>query len=158
MNLLFPTNQLNLRMHYRFVSILVFCLGTVSCSDREILLQLPEGNSFQSNTLVQVKLTEKLRNQPLRLMGKNSRGRFEVSYQIQEETLYWLSDIESTVYSLLMEAPSVNPKIKLSEREGQIEVYQNQTKIVGYQVAVMMVMVFGLNLGQSFSFWGIYGM
>jgi hypothetical protein len=136
MNLLFPTNQLNLRMHYRFVSILVFYLGAVSCADREILLQLPEGNSFQSNTLVQVKLTEKLRNQPLRLMGKNSRGRFEVSYQIQEETLYWLSDTESTVYSLLVEAPSVHPEIKLSEREGQIEVYQNQTKIVGYQVAV----------------------
>ena len=126
MNLLFQTNQLNLRMHYRFVSILVFCLGAVSCADREILLQLPEGNSFQSNTLVQVKLTEKLRNQPLRLVGKNSRGHFEVSYQIQEETLYWLSDIESTVYSLLMEAPSVHPEIKLSEREGQIEVYQNK--------------------------------
>jgi hypothetical protein len=69
-------------------------------------------------------------------MGKNSRGRFEVSYRIQEETLYWLSDTESTVYSLLMEAPSVHPEIKLSEREGQIEVYQNQTKIVGYQVDV----------------------
>ena len=50
-------------MHYRFVSILVFCLGAVSCADREILLQLPEGNSFQSNTLVQVKLTEKLRKE-----------------------------------------------------------------------------------------------
>jgi len=136
MNLFFTNNQLHLRMHFRFVFILLLGFLAFSCAESEIHLQLPEGYSFQNKAVVYLKLSKDLQNQNLRLMGKNTRGKFEIPYQIQGDSVYWILEAEPTVYSILKEAPTIDQEIKLREHKGQIEIYQNDTKIIGYQMAV----------------------
>jgi len=119
-----------------FVFCLFFCQGFISCTNKEISLNLPDEISYQRKALVQLKLPNNLQNVPLRLMGKDSKETFEVPYQIQEQTMYWLSNEEPTSYSILKQAPTKKMKIEIKQREGQIEVLQNDNKIVGYQMAV----------------------
>ena len=116
--------------------LLLICFTGLSCSTKNIPLELSDATAaFQKNTLVRLKLSDPLKTRPFQLVRKNSKGSFEIPYQIEGDYMYWLSGLEPSQYALVMQTPSIHKNIKMIEKEGQLEVYHDTTKIVGYQMA-----------------------
>ena len=125
------------KMRLRNQWLILICFMGFSCTDKIIQLELSDATAtFQKNTLVRLKLSDLLKTRPFQLVNKNSKGSFEIPYQIEGGYMYWLSGLEPSQYVLVMETPSIQNKIKMIEKEGQLEVYRDTTKIVGYQMAV----------------------
>ena len=116
--------------------LVLICFAGLSCTDKIIQLELSEGADFRKNTIVRLKLPDKLKTQPFQLIGKNPKGNFEIPYQIEADYVYWINGFEPSQYSLIMKTPSFQENIKMVEKGGQLEVYQDKTKIVGYQMAM----------------------
>ncbi len=123
-------------LRLRNKGLMLICLTGLSCADKNIHLELSEGTAFQKNTIVRLKLPNKLKKHPFRLMEKNPKGKFEIPYQIEEDYLYWMSGVEPSQYTLDTKTPSKQDHIKMIEQGGQLEVFQGNTKIVGYQMAL----------------------
>jgi hypothetical protein len=92
--------------------------------------------NYSVNSIASLELNEALLNSPLRLMAATTSGKEEVPYQRNENIIYWKTSSDVSSYNLEKEKPMDYTAVQLVESDEQLEVYQNGTKIIGYQTAL----------------------
>lgn len=120
----------------KFLIILLIGFGILSCNPSVIELQPISETNYGINSIASVELSEALLDSPIRLMALTTSGKEEVPYQQNENKIYWKILSDATGYSLEKQKPSDYTAIQLIESDEQLEVYQNGTKIIGYQTAL----------------------
>lgn len=120
----------------KFLIILLIGFGILSCNPSVIELQPISETNYGINSIASVELTKALLDSPIRLMALTNSGKEEVPYQRNENKIYWKTLNDATGYSLEKQKPSDYTAVQLIESDEQLEVYQNGTKIIGYQTAL----------------------
>ena len=124
-------------MKYRILFLLTLVMSLWSCGQSEF--KLTTETTAQANVIASMELTEKLKTTPFKLIAQTSEGKSEIPFQIDGSMIYWKTPAENAEYSIVLETASIMEPIQMMENEGQLEIYQNNTKVVGYQMAVQDV-------------------
>ena len=120
----------------KFLLTLLIGFGISSCNHSVIKLQPISKVNYSVNSIASLELNEALLNSPLRLMAATTSGKEEVPYQRNDNKIYWKTSSDVSSYSLEKEKPTNYTAVQLIESDEQLEVYQNGTKIIGYQTAI----------------------
>lgn len=123
-------------MKKNILIIFLSCCGFLSCTNSVIELQPISEGSYSINSIASLELNKALLNRSFRLMAVTSSGREEVPYQRSKNKIFWKTLSNASSYSLEKEDPLDYPAVQLVENEEQLEIYQNGTKIIGYQTAL----------------------
>src|SRR6056300_181158 len=120
----------------KFLLTLLIGFGISSCNHSVIELQPISEANYSVNSIASLELNEALLNSPLRLTAATTSGKEEVPYQRNENIIYWKTSSDVSSYNLEKEKPMDYTAVQLVESDEQLEVYQNGTKIIGYQKAL----------------------
>ncbi|MDA9843948.1 PmoA family protein [Flavobacteriaceae bacterium] len=120
----------------KFLLTLLIGFGISSCNHSVIELQPISKVNYSVNSIASLELNEALLNSPLRLTAATTSGKEEVPYQRNENIIYWKTSSDVSSYNLEKEKPMDYTAVQLVESDEQLEVYQNGTKIIGYQTAL----------------------
>ena len=123
-------------MKKNILIIFLSCCGFLSCTNSVIELKPISEGSYSINSIASLELNKALLNRSFRLMAVTSSGREEVPYQRSKNKIFWKTLSNASSYSLEKEDPLDYPAVQLVENEEQLEIYQNGTKIIGYQTAL----------------------
>lgn len=96
-------------------------------------------NTYVPNSIASAELNKSLLKGDLRLIELSEKGKKEVPYQKDGTKIYWKTSSDASRYRLEKEKPTDHNPVQLIENEEQLEVYQNGTKIIGYQKALKEV-------------------
>jgi hypothetical protein len=110
--------------------------GILSCAKTEIELQAINKEKYSSNAIASIELDKDLLNSPFRLMASTASEKVEIPYQRNENKILWKTLTPDASYFIEKQAPTTHSAIKIAENEGQLEIYQNERKIIGYQMAI----------------------
>lgn len=123
-------------MRQQPIILLLMGFGILSCAKTEIELQAINKENNSSNALASIELDKNLLNSPFRLMASTASEKIEVPYQRNENKILWKTLTPDASYFIEKQAPTAHKAIKIAENEGQLEIYQNEKKIIGYQMAI----------------------
>jgi hypothetical protein len=123
-------------MRQQLVILLLMGFGILSCAKTEIELQAINKEKYSSNAIASIELEKDLLNSPFRLMASTASEKVEIPYQRNENKILWKTLTPDASYFIEKQAPTTHSAIKIAENEGQLEIYQNERKIIGYQMAI----------------------
>ena len=123
-------------MRQQLVILLLMGFGILSCAKTEIELQAINKEKYSSNAIASIELNKDLLNSPFRLMASTASEKVEIPYQRNENKILWKTLTPDASYFIEKQAPTTHSAIKIAENEGQLEIYQNERKIIGYQMAI----------------------
>jgi len=123
-------------MRQQLVILLLMGFGILSCAKTEIELQAINKEKYSSNAIASIELDKDLLNSPFRLMASTASEKVEIPYQRNENKILWKTLTPDASYFIEKQAPTSHSAIKIAENEGQLEIYQNERKIIGYQMAI----------------------
>lgn len=123
-------------MRQQLVILLLMGFGILSCAKTEIELQPINKEKYSSNAIASIELDKDLLNSPFRLMASTASEKVEIPYQRNENKILWKTLTPDASYFIEKQAPTTHSAIKIAENEGQLEIYQNERKIIGYQMAI----------------------
>lgn len=123
-------------MRQQLVILLLMGFGILSCAKTEIELQPINKEKYSSNAIASIELDKDLLNSPFRLMASTASEKVEIPYQKNENKILWKTLTPDASYFIEKQAPTTHSVIKIAENEGQLEIYQNERKIIGYQMAI----------------------
>ena len=123
-------------MRQQLVILLLMGFGIFSCAKTEIELQAINNENHSSNAIASIELDKDLVNSPFRLMASTASEKVEIPYQRNENKILWKTLTPDASYFIEKQAPTTHTAIKIAENEGQLEIYQNERKIIGYQMAI----------------------
>ena len=123
-------------MRQQLVILLLMGFGILSCTKTEIELQAINKEKYSSNAIASIELDKDLLNSPFRLMASTASEKVEIPYQRNENKILWKTLTPDASYFIEKQAPTTHSAIKIAENEGQLEIYQNERKIIGYQMAI----------------------
>ena len=123
-------------MRQQLVILLLMGFGILSCAKTEIELQAINKEKYSSNAIASIELDKDLLNSPFRLMASTASEKVEIPYQRNENKILWKTLTPDESYFIEKQAPTTHSAIKIAENEGQLEIYQNERKIIGYQMAI----------------------
>ena len=123
-------------MRQQLVILLLMGFGILSCAKTEIELQAINKEKYSSNAIASIELDKDLLNSPFRLMASTASEKVEIPYQRNENKILWKTLTPDASYFIEKQAPTTHSAIKIAENEGQLEIYQNERKIIGYQMAI----------------------
>ncbi|MDC0515702.1 PmoA family protein [Flavobacteriaceae bacterium] len=123
-------------MRQQLVILLLMGFGILSCAKTEIELQAINKEKYSSNAIASIELDKDLLNSPFRLMASTASEKVEIPYQRNENKILWKTLTPDASYFIEKQAPTTHSAIKIAENEGQLEIYQNEIKIIGYQMAI----------------------
>ena len=123
-------------MRQQLVILLLMGFGILSCAKTEIELQPINKEKYSSNAIASIELDKDLLNSPFRLMASTASEKVEIPYQKNENKILWKTLTPDASYFIEKQAPTTHSAIKIAENEGQLEIYQNERKIIGYQMAI----------------------
>lgn len=123
-------------MRQQLVILLLMGFGILSCAKTEIELQAINKENYSSNAIASIELDKDLLNSPFRLMASTASEKVEIPYQKNENKILWKTLTPDASYFIEKQAPTTHSAIKIAENEGQLEIYQNERKIIGYQMAI----------------------
>lgn len=123
-------------MRQQLVILLLMGFGILSCAKTEIELQAINKEKYSSNAIASIELDKDLLNSPFRLMASTASEKVEIPYQKNENKILWKTLTPDASYFIEKQAPTTHSAIKIAENEGQLEIYQNERKIIGYQMAI----------------------
>ncbi len=123
-------------MRQQLVILLLMGFGILSCAKTEIELQAINKEKYSSNAIASIELDKDLLNSPFRLMASTASEKVEIPYQRNENKILWKTLTSDASYFIEKQAPTSHSAIKIAENEGQLEIYQNERKIIGYQMAI----------------------
>ena len=123
-------------MRQQLVILLLMGFGILSCAKTEIELQAINKEKYSSNAIASIELEKDLLNSPFRLMASTASEKVEIPYQRNENKILWKTLTPDASYFIEKQAPTSHSAIKIAENEGQLEIYQNERKIIGYQMAI----------------------
>lgn len=123
-------------MKKHFLYAILLGLGFLSCTDTPLELVPIYENTYVPNSIASAELNKSLLKGDLRLIELSEKGKKEVSYQKDGTKIYWKTSSDASRYRLEKEKPTDHNPVQLIENEEQLEVYQNGTKIIGYQKAL----------------------
>ena len=123
-------------MRQQLVILLLMGFGILSCAKTEIELQAINKEKYSSNAIASIELDKDLLNSPFRLMASTASEKVEIPYQRNENKILWKTLSPDASYFIEKQAPTTHSAIKIAENEGQLEIYQNERKIIGYQMAI----------------------
>jgi hypothetical protein len=123
-------------MKKHFLYAILLGLGFLSCTDTPLELVPIYENTYVPNSIASAELNKSLLKGDLRLIELSEKGKKEVPYQKDGTKIYWKTSSDASRYRLEKEKPTDHNPVQLIENEEQLEVYQNGTKIIGYQKAL----------------------
>ena len=123
-------------MRQQLVILLLMGFGILSCTKTEIKLQAINKENYSSNAIASIELDKDLLNSPFRLMASTASEKVEIPYQRNKNKIMWKTLTPDASYFIEKQAPTTHTAIKIAENEGQLEIYQNERKIIGYQMAI----------------------
>lgn len=123
-------------MRQQLVILLLMGFGILSCAKTEIELQAINKEKYSSNAIASIELDKDLLNSPFRLIASTASEKVEIPYQKNENKILWKTLTPDASYFIEKQAPTSHSAIKIAENEGQLEIYQNERKIIGYQMAI----------------------
>lgn len=123
-------------MKKHFLYAILLGLGFLSCTDTPLELVPIYENTYVPNSIASAELNKSLLKGDLRLIELSEKGKKEVPYQKDGTKIYWKTSSDASRYRLEKEKPTDYNPVQLIENEEQLEVYQNGTKIIGYQKAL----------------------
>ncbi len=123
-------------MRQQLVILLLMGFGILSCAKTEIELKAINKENYSSNAIASIELDKDLLNSPFRLMASTASEKVEIPYQKNENKILWKTLTPDASYFIEKQAPTTHSAIKIAENEGQLEIYQNERKIIGYQMAI----------------------
>jgi hypothetical protein len=123
-------------MRQQLVILLLMGFGILSCAKTEIELQAINKENYSSNAIASIELDKDLLNSPFRLIASTASEKVEIPYQKNENKILWKTLTPDASYFIEKQAPTTHSAIKIAENEGQLEIYQNERKIIGYQMAI----------------------
>ena len=123
-------------MRQQLVILLLMGFGILSCAQTESELQAINKENYSSNAIASIELDKDLLNSPFRLMASTASEKVEIPYQRNENKILWKTLTPDASYFIEKQAPTTHSAIKIAENEGQLEIYQNERKIIGYQMAI----------------------
>ena len=123
-------------MKHRLVTLLLVSFGILSCAKTELELQVLTDGTYAADAIARVEIDQDIANSPFRLMAKTASGKIEIPYQKVENKVFWKTLTPGTSYSIERKAPAAHADIKTAENEGQLEIFQNDEKTIGYQMAI----------------------
>ena len=123
-------------MRQQLVILLLMGFGILSCAKTEIELQAINKEKYSSNAIASIELDKDLLNSPFRLIASTASEKVEIPYQKNENKILWKTLTPDASYFIEKQAPTTHSAIKIAENEGQLEIYQNERKIIGYQMAI----------------------
>lgn len=123
-------------MRQQLVILLLMGFGILSCAKTEIELQAINKEKYSSNAIASIELDKDLLNSPFRLMASTASEKVEIPYQRNENKILWKTLTPDASYFIEKQAPTTHSAIKIAENEGQLEIYQNERKIIRYQMAI----------------------
>ena len=126
-------------MKKHFLYAILLGLGFLSCTDTPLELVPIYENTYVPNSIASAELNKSLLKGNLRLIELSEKGKKEVPYQKDGTKIYWKTSSDASRYRLEKEKPTDHNPVQLIENEEQLEVYQNGTKIIGYQKALKEV-------------------
>lgn len=126
-------------MKKHFLYAILLGLGFLSCTDTPLELVPIYENTYVPNSIASAELNKSLLKGDLRLIELSEKGKKEVPYQKVGTKIYWKTSSDASRYRLEKEKPTDHNPVQLIENEEQLEVYQNGTKIIGYQKALKEV-------------------
>ena len=126
-------------MKKHFLYAILLGLGFLSCTDTPLELVPIYENTYVPNSIASAELNKSLLKGDLRLIELSEKGKKEVPYQKDGTKIYWKTSSDTSRYRLEKEKPTDHNPVQLIENEEQLEVYQNGTKIIGYQKALKEV-------------------
>jgi len=126
-------------MKKHFLYAILLGLGFLSCTDTPLELVPIYENTYVPNSIASAELNKSLLKGDLRLIELSEKGKKEVPYQKDGTKIYWKTSSDASRYRLEKEKPTDHNPVQLIENEEQLEVYQNGTKIIGYQKALKEV-------------------
>ena len=126
-------------MKKHFLYAILLGLGFLSCTDTPLELVPIYENTYVPNSIASAELNKSLLKGDLRLIELSEKGKKEVPYQKDGTKIYWKTSSDASRYKLEKEKPTDHNPVQLIENEEQLEVYQNGTKIIGYQKALKEV-------------------
>jgi hypothetical protein len=126
-------------MKKHFLYAILLGLGFLSCTDTPLELVPIYENTYVPNSIASAELNKSLLKGNLRLIELSEKGKKEVPYQKDGTKIYWKTSSDASRYKLEKEKPTDHNPVQLIENEEQLEVYQNGTKIIGYQKALKEV-------------------
>ena len=123
-------------MRQQLVILLLMGFGILSCAKTEIELQAINKENYSSNAIASIELDKDLLNSPFRLIASTASEKVEIPYQKNENKILWKTLTPDASYFIEKQAPTTHSATKIAENEGQLEIYQNEKKIIGYQMAI----------------------
>ena len=123
-------------MRQQLVTLLLMGFGILSCTKTEIKLQAINKENYSSNAIASIELDKDLLNSPFRLMASTASEKVEIPYQRNKNKIMWKTLTPDASYFIEKQAHTTHTAIKNAENEGQLEIYQNEKKIIGYQMAI----------------------
>ena len=126
-------------MKKHFLYAILLGLGFLSCTDTPLELVPIYENTYVPNSIASAELNKSLLKGDIRLIELSEKGKKEVPYQKDGTKIYWKTSSDASRYRLEKEKPTDHNPVQLIENEEQLEVYQNGTKIIGYQKALKEV-------------------
>ena len=126
-------------MNKHFLYAILLGLGFLSCTDTPLELVPIYENTYVPNSIASAELNKSLLKGDIRLIELSEKGKKEVPYQKDGTKIYWKTSSDASRYKLEKEKPTDHNPVQLIENEEQLEVYQNGTKIIGYQKALKEV-------------------
>ena len=123
-------------MRQQLVILLLMGFGILSCAKTEIEFQAINKENYSSNAIASIELDKDLLNSPFRLIASTASEKVEIPYQKNENKILWKTLTPDASYFIEKQAPTTHSAIKIAENEGQLEIYQNERKIIGYQMAI----------------------
>ena len=123
-------------MKHQLVTLLFIGFGILSCAKTEIELQALTEGTYSANAIATAIIDQDLINGSFRLIAKTTSGKTEIPYQKNENKIFWKTLGSETGYSIEKIAPAMHGNIVTAENEGQFEIFQNNKKILGYQMAI----------------------
>ena len=126
-------------MNLRLIFSILVVIGLQSCNSTEIALHPIADASFETMGIASAQISDKLKNQPLKLYAQTDSEKIEIPYQIIGNKLYWKILKNNSTYLISNESPSLGQDISMSVTTEQIEVFLNNKKVTGYQMALKEV-------------------
>ena len=118
-------------MNLRLIFSILVVIGLQSCNSTEIALHPIADASFETMGIASAQISDKLKNQPLKLYAQTDSEKIEIPYQIIGNKLYWKILKNNSTYLISNESPSLGQDISMSVTTEQIEVFLNNKKVTG---------------------------